>query len=298
MIDRCYIEITNTCNLNCHFCPKHTRKKRQLSAEEFDLLTDKIRGKVCFLYFHIMGEPLLHPLLPEFINTAREKGFKTVLTSNGTLLPKAMDLLDTLPHKIQLSLHSHESNAKGELASYMNEVMTFSTQAAEKGTCIVLRLWNQGGKDRENEEVMEHIERFVPKHWKERPDGYRLSNNLYLEFDREFEWPNFDNHIEEKEMIKGNQKSGIREEKREVFCKALLKQIGVLADGTLVPCCLDHNGDVALGNLLEQSLEEILASPRAQAMIEGFKHHQATEHLCETCESALVRNSFRGKARS
>ena len=154
MIDRCYIEITNTCNLNCHFCPKHTRKKRQLSAEEFDLLTDKIRGKVCFLYFHIMGEPLLHPLLPEFINTAREKGFKTVLTSNGTLLPKAMDLLDTLPHKIQLSLHSHESNAKGELASYMNEVMTFSTQAAEKGTCIVLRLWNQGGKDRENEEVM------------------------------------------------------------------------------------------------------------------------------------------------
>ena len=104
MIDRCYIEITNTCNLNCHFCPKHTRKKRQLSAEEFDLLTDKIRGKVCFLYFHIMGEPLLHPLLPEFICISREKGFKTVLTSNGTLLHKAMDLLDTLPHKIQLSL--------------------------------------------------------------------------------------------------------------------------------------------------------------------------------------------------
>lgn len=132
MIDRCYIEITNTCNLNCHFCPKHTRKKRQLSAEEFDLLTDKIRGKVCFLYFHIMGEPLLHPLLPEFINMAREKGFKTVLTSNGTLLPKAMDLLDTLPHKIQLSLHSHESNAKGELASYMNEVMIFQPKQQRK----------------------------------------------------------------------------------------------------------------------------------------------------------------------
>lgn len=89
-----------------------------------------------------------------------------------TLLPKAMDLLDTLPHKIQLSLHSHESNAKGELASYMNEVMTFSTQAAEKGTCIVLRLWNQGGKDQENEEVMEHIEKFVPKPWKYRKQTF------------------------------------------------------------------------------------------------------------------------------
>ena len=145
MIDRCYIEITNTCNLNCHFCPKHTREKRQLGAEEFNLLTDKIKGKVCFLYFHLMGEPLLHPLLPQFITTAREKGFKTVLTSNGTLLHRAMELLETLPHKIQLSLHSHESNAKGELSAYMKEVMTFSTQAAAKGTCIGLRLWNQGG---------------------------------------------------------------------------------------------------------------------------------------------------------
>lgn len=292
MIDRCYIEITNTCNLNCHFCPKHTREKRQLSAEEFNLLTDKIRGKICFLYFHLMGEPLLHPLLPQFITTAREKGFKTVLTSNGTLLHRAMELLDTLPHKIQLSLHSHESNAKGELSSYMDEVMTFSTQAAAKGTCMVLRLWNQGGRDKENEEVMRLIEKYVPKPWKERPDGFRLCDHLYLEFDRKFEWPNFENDIKKGDDNKN------KDENREVFCKALLKQIGVLADGSLVPCCLDHNGDVILGNLLHQSLEEILSSPRAQAMTEGFKHHTATEALCQNCESALVRNSFRGKARN
>lgn len=282
MIDRCYIEITNTCNLDCHFCPKHQRKRRQLSAEEFDLLTDKVRGKVCFLYFHLMGEPLLHPLLPQFITMAREKGFKTVLTSNGTLLHRAMNLLDTLPHKVQLSLHSHESNARGELSSYMEEVMNFATQAAAKGTCVVLRLWNQGGMDKENELVMDYIAEYVPRPWKERPDGFRLCDNLYLEFDRKFEWPS------------ANASSA----KREVFCKALLKQIGVLSDGSLVPCCLDHNGDVVLGNLFHQSLEEILSSPRAQAMIEGFKHHTATEALCQNCESALVRNSFRGKARS
>lgn len=282
MIDRCYIEITNTCNLDCHFCPKHQRKRRQLSAEEFDLLTDKVRGEVCFLYFHLMGEPLLHPLLPQFITMAREKGFKTVLTSNGTLLHRAMNLLDTLPHKVQLSLHSHESNARGELSSYMEEVMNFATQAAAKGTCVVLRLWNQGGMDKENELVMDYIAEYVPRPWKERPDGFRLCDNLYLEFDRKFEWPS------------ANASSA----KREVFCKALLKQIGVLSDGSLVPCCLDHNGDVVLGNLFHQSLEEILSSPRAQAMIEGFQHHTATEALCQNCESALVRNSFRGKARS
>ena len=335
MIDRCYIEITNSCNLNCDFCPKHHRKKRQLSAEEFNLITDKVRGKVCFLYFHLMGEPLLHPLLPQFVRMANEKGFKTVLTSNGTLLHRCLPLLDALPHKIQLSLHSHESNARGELASYMQAVMDFSIQAAEKGTCMVLRLWNQGGRDKENEEVMRLIEQYVPKPWKERPDGFRLSDHLYLEFDRKFEWPtagekseenlkdeseeesengseeNLKNKSEkESENESGEESSEMageesskndendKTEKKQLFCKALIKQIGVLSDGSLVPCCLDHDGDVVLGNLLNQSLEEILASPRAQALIEGFKHHMASEKLCQNCESALAGNSFRGKARS
>ena len=303
MIDRCYIEITNTCNLDCHFCPKHHRKRRQLSEEEFDLLTDRVRGKVCFLYFHLMGEPLLHPLLPQFITMAREKGFKTVLTSNGTLLHRAMALLDTLPHKIQLSLHSHESNARGELSEYMDQVMCFSTQAAGKGTCMVLRLWNQGGMDRENEEVMRLIERYVPKPWKERPDGFRLCDNLYLEFDRKFEWPGgggraaSDESDGKQEESDGKLEASSSKSKQEYFCKALIKQIGVLSDGSLVPCCLDHDGDVILGNLFHQSLEEILASPRAQALVEGFRHHAATEPLCQSCESALVNKSFRGKKR-
>ena len=325
MIDRCYIEITNTCNLNCDFCPKHHRAKRQLSAGEFNLLTDRVRGKVSFLYFHLMGEPLLHPLLPQFIRTANEKGFKTVLTSNGTLLHRCLPLLEALPHNIQLSLQSHESTARGELAGYMQEVMQFSVQAAEKGTCMVLRLWNQGGRDKENEEVMRLIEQYVPKPWKERPDGFRLSDHLYLEFDRKFEWPTAGEKSEEnlknesengsEENLKNESKENLKDEsqeesenesgeksskkeKKQLFCKALIKQIGVLSDGSLVPCCLDHDGDVVLGNLLHQSLEEILASPRAQALIEGFKHHTASEKLCQNCESALAGNSFRGKARS
>ena len=284
MIDRCYIEITNTCNLNCHFCPKHHRKRRQLSEEEFDLLTDRVRGKVCFLYFHLMGEPLLHPLLPQFITMAREKGFKTVLTSNGTLLHRAMALLDTLPYKIQLSLHSHESNARGELSEYMDQVMRFSTQAAGKGTCMVLRLWNQGGMDRENEEVMRLIEKYVPKPWKERPDGFRLCDNLYLEFDRKFEWPGgggkaaSDDSDGKQEESDGKLEASPSKSKQEYFCKALIKQIGVLSDGSLVPCCLDHDGDVILGNLFHQSLEEILASPRAQAGegIPASRSHRAS----------------------
>ena len=178
-------------------------------------------------------------------------------------------------------------------------------QAAEKGTCMVLRLWNQGGRDLENEEVMRLIEQYVPKPWKERPDGFRLADHLYLEFDRKFEWPtageesekNLKDESEDESEDESGEESP-KKEKKQLFCKALIKQIGVLSDGSLVPCCLDHDGDVVLGNLLNQSLEEILASPRAQALIDGFKHHTASEKLCQNCESALAGNSFRGKARS
>ncbi len=296
MIDRCYIEITNTCNLDCHFCPKHHRARRQMTAEEFELLTDKMRGKACFLYFHLMGEPTLHPLLPQFVNTARQKGFKTVLTSNGTLLHRCRKLLNTLPHKIQLSLHSHESNAKGNLEEYMDEVMDFSLQAAQAGTCMVLRLWNQGGREKENERVMQLMAQHVPHPWKVRPDGYQLCDNLYLEFDRKFEWPDAEAAMTRTTDERNNKETNTP--KVQLFCKALKKQIGILADGSVVPCCLDHNGDVVLGNLLSQSLEDILASPRARAMTEAFSHHSASEKLCLSCESALAGNSFRGKART
>ena len=285
MIDRCYIEITNVCNLSCDFCPKHNRQERRMSAQEFDLVTDRLRDRAIFLYFHLMGEPMLHPLLPDFIRMAREKGFKTVLTSNGTLPVKAMRLLSSLPHKVQLSLHSHESNGKGILADYIDKVMQFAIPAAEQGTCIVLRLWNQGGRESENEQVMQLLEKYVQKPWHERPDGYRLCDNLYLEFDRKFRWP----EVEPPSNFP---------EGPEVFCKALHKQIGVLSDGSLVPCCMDHNGDIILGNLFTQTLDDILESPRAKAMIEGFRHHKATELLCRNCESGYVRNSFRGKPKS
>ena len=327
MIDRCYIEVTNVCNLNCDFCPKHRRQNRQLTIEEFDLLTDKIRGRVIFLYFHLMGEPLLHPLLPDFIRIAREKGFRTVLTSNGTLLDKALNLLSSLPHKVQLSLHSHESNGKGKLDEYINKVMQFAIPAAEQGTCVVLRLWNQGGRESENEQVMQLLEQYVKKPWRERPDGYRLCDNLYLEFDRKFQWPTTqeppssspegegfldsiepsEEGLEQKKVTKISPLGGnpmlitseyVPKRGAEVFCKALHKQIGVLADGSLVPCCMDHNGDIILGNLFTQSLDEILDSPRAKAMVEGFRHHKATELLCRNCESGNVRNSFRGKPKS
>jgi radical SAM protein with 4Fe4S-binding SPASM domain len=273
MITRCYLEITNICNLDCLFCPKTDRAKKRLSLEEFSLLTDRLRGKVQFLYFHLMGEPFLHPSLPQFITMAREKGFVPVLTTNGTLLSKAQGVIDALPHKVQISLHSHEGNGKENPEQYVGEVMSFACSAAAKGTVVVLRLWNQGGYDNENELILDLISRYCPRPWVERHDGWKVSKGIYLEYGRMFEWPDAEREDNGEE---------------EAFCYALRNQVGVLVDGSVVPCCLDHAGGITLGNLFEQEFDEILASPRARALYDGFTRHEAVEPLCRRCGYAAV----------
>lgn len=277
-ITRCYLEITNVCNLNCLFCPKTRRKPRQMTLQEFHLLTDKLRDGVQFLYFHLMGEPFLHPLLPDFISLAREKGFIPVITTNGTLLSRSEALLQAKPHKIQVSIHSHEGNQKDDDERYMHQVMTFATRAAQQGIIVVLRLWNQGGYEQNNDRILQLAAAHVPRPWTERYDGWRLRENLYIEFDKMFEWPD-EAHAEYPE--------------EEVFCYALRNQIGVLVDGTLVPCCLDHEGGIPLGNLFTQSLQDILSSPRATALLDGFTNHRTSESLCRKCGYAAVSKRFR-----
>ena len=278
MITRCYLEITNICNLDCLFCPKTDRAKHRLSMEEFEQLTDKLRGQIKFLYFHLMGEPFLHPHLSDFIQIARRKDFVPVLTTNGTLLAKAQGVIDAHPHKIQISLHSHEGNAKEHPEEYIRQVMTFAQEAASKGVLIVLRLWNQGGYDSTNDYIQDLITQYQHRPWTQRHDGWKLAENLYIEYDRMFEWPDAE-HSEYEET--------------DVFCYALRNQIGVLVDGSVVPCCLDHAGDITLGNLFEQSLDEILASPRAKALYDGFTQHVATEPLCKRCGYAVVTKQYR-----
>lgn len=266
------------CNLNCVFCPKTERAKHTLTLDEFDALTSQLEGEVKFLYFHLMGEPFLHPLLPQFVQMARRKGFVPVITTNGTLLSRRQDMLDALPHKFQISLHSHEGNAKENLAEYVDEVMAFSQEAARRGCVVVLRLWNEGGHNSKNADILDLIAQRQARPWTERHDGWRLAENLFVENDNMFEWPDLQHAAYDEQ---------------EVFCYALRNQIGVLVDGTVVPCCLDHNGDIQLGNLFSQSLADILTASRARALYDGFTSHTAVEPLCQRCGYSAVSKRFR-----
>ena len=115
MYSRVYIEITNVCNMNCSFCHGHSRDKRFMSEDEFNLILDRLSGQTEYIYYHLMGEPLLHPLVPVFLKTAKNKGYKSMITTNGTLLNKCGDeIINSGIHKVNISVHSFEESDNDE----------------------------------------------------------------------------------------------------------------------------------------------------------------------------------------
>ena len=186
MLKRAYIEITNICNLSCSFCPGTRRPPRTMTPEEFRRLAEKLRGHVGYLYFHVMGEPLLHPRLGELLGIAGEYGFRVCLTTNGTLLERRGAALLAAPalHKISVSLHAMEGNGAGNLTKYLSDVWDFALRASAEGIICALRLWNIGGADRRNEEILDFFADRLGAHPLSLPQprlgSWRLGERLYL----------------------------------------------------------------------------------------------------------------------
>ena len=267
--NKVYLEISNVCNLKCAFCPGTKRRAKIMDEEEFTILLKKLKPWTDYLYFHLMGEPLCHPNLQRYLELAGSDGFKVILTTNGTLLPKQQQILLAASglHKINISLHAFEANDLSvPFESYLDGCFSFG-KAAEGKKLVVYRLWNQGGADEMNQQILVHMERFFPTPWQEHRRGIRIGERVFLEYGDKFDWPDL-----------SAEDGGTR-----VFCYGLRDQIGVLCDGTVVPCCLDHDGDLSLGNLLQEEMNDILESPRAKAIYEGFTNRTAAEELCRKC---------------
>ncbi len=270
MLKKAYVEITNLCNLNCSFCHGTTRERKYMSVPEFEKTASSLRGRAEYLYLHVMGEPLLHPHLDEILAIASNNGFKIILTTNGTLLHKKAPILlkaENL-HKVSISLHCYEANNLGiSIDEYLSQCFEFCYRAAENGIIAVMRLWNIGGKDTLNQTVLQSMHSYFSGKWKEIYSGYKLEDKIFLEWGDKFDWPDINaEYIGEKHS-----------------CYGLRDHIGVLSDGTVVPCCLDADGGMPLGNIFETPLDEILSSPRAEKLKRSFEEKNVCEELCRRC---------------
>ncbi len=268
MYSKVYVEITNICNMACSFCHGHSRPKRLMKREEFSRVLDQLEGKTQYIYYHLMGEPLIHPDLPELLKISKSRGFKSVITTNGTLLPKRGDeMLASGVHKVSISLHSFEGQDEDAFDAYLRGVTDFADKASRAGVIVVFRLWNRGHDGGRNDGIYDDLKGRFKGEWAENTRGVRIRDKLHLEWGDRFEWP------DKEAPLRGD----------EVFCYGLRDHFGILCDGTVVPCCMDSDGIISLGNIFLEPLSEILSAPRAEAIVNGFERRCAAEDLCRRC---------------
>lgn len=283
-----YIEITNKCNLDCDFCPKTARKPRFMETDEFSFILDEIKRYTDHIYFHVKGEPLLHPRIDDFLDIAYIKGLNVNITTNGTLLSKVQDKLIGKPalRQVNISLHSFDGNeSMKDKNGYLDNIFEFIREVRDRERyfdkellIVALRLWNLSSDKLpsidagRNKEILERIKTefnleydIEDKVKLER--GIRISEKLYLNHDLEFIWPDLDNEIFEEVG----------------FCYGLRDQIGILVDGTVIPCCLDGEGKISLGNIFKSNLEKILSGERASNIYDGFSRRIIVEEMCKRC---------------
>lgn len=277
-----YLEITSVCNLACSFCPPTLRARQFVSPEDFAMRLDQIKPHTEYINLHVKGEPLLHPKIDELLDISYEKGFKVNITTNGTLIEKRKHQLLNKPaiRQMNFSLHSFDDNiGLRDKDRYMDQIIRFvKEQQANTEMITSFRLWNLS-KDNQtnlekqrNRELLSMIEAafdldFQIEERVEPGGGIKVSERVYVNQDHLFKWPSLD---EEEDDGKG-------------FCYGLRNQAAILSNGTVVPCCLDGEGVIDLGNVYEQSFSDIIKSERAQNLVDGFSRREAVEELCRKC---------------
>lgn len=266
-LKRVYLEISNICNLSCDFCSDHHRPLKSMSLQEIDMILSQIKEVTDYVYLHLKGEPLLHPNFREVLTLCENHQLYVQLVTNGTFLNLYPDLISRkCIRKVSFSLHSIPYQ-KLSAEEYISPILDFAKKASQQGAPYVeLRFWNKDTLDDKSKICLETIKAMHPLKETNRPGSYKWINQVYVHFDSQFEWPS-------EADAKDNYGT----------CQGARSMIGILCDGTVVPCCLDDRGTINLGNIFNESLTSILHSKRLSAMQKGFNERKLIEPLCQKC---------------
>lgn len=270
-----YIEITNICNLNCSFCKRTTKPKRSMTVDEFKMVIDKIKPFTDYVYLHVQGEPLLHKDLEEFLLICEKSDIKVNITTNGTLIHNFVDNFKRSKAIRQINISLHSENTVDD---YYDKVFN-TCKKLSSNIFISYRIWNLNSL-LPTKEMLTIIDK-LKEHYEISPEtedkllkekSVTIDTNTFVDKENLFNWPDLDNDID-----------------TDGCCYGLRTHIGILSDGTVVPCCLDTDGIINLGNIYEEDLDTILNKKISTEIVDNFKNGKAIMPLCRKCD---FRNRF------
>ncbi len=277
---RIYIELTNVCGLSCSFCPTKSLPTQEMDLDFFESIVNQAKVYTKEIACHVVGDPLTLSNLDAYLDIIHKHGLKAMLTTSGYFLKKHS--YDTLFHpcvkQINISLNSFNKNDTSiTFEQYMKPVLALCEAKLEREEDIFinLRVWNLDEMMSErtfNETLFEKLSSAfgtkldLKTIYEEKPKSLRLASKILVHFDNYFEWPSLNNR---------NYGHGT--------CQGIQSHVAILASGKVVPCCLDCDGIIELGDLHENTLGEILTAKRAVDIVAGFKEGKAVEELCQKC---------------
>ncbi len=249
-----------------------------MTPEEFESIIKQIKPHSSFVYLHVKGEPLLHKDLEKILEIASKYEIQINITTNATLLIQKQDVIlnSEALRQVNLSLHAFTKDSKIDHDEYIKNALSFAKKANERGVYTVFRLWNLNQDDEMTKlglDVMEQIEKSynLENPLSDSMGGHKsikIDSHTYVGWEREFKWPSLDS-----EYISDTG-----------FCYGLRHQIAILVDGTVVPCCLDANGEAELGNIFNQEFNEIIQTKLAKSIKHGFAEKKVIHELCQRCQ--------------
>lgn len=256
-----YIEITNICNLNCSFCSKTKRQRKEMTLEEFSIILQRINNYTDYIYLHVKGEPLIHKDLDKVLSLTKKYNKKVCITTNGVFLKDKLNILNNYDNIYQINISLHSENNK---ENYIEDILY--TIDKLKYPYISLRFWtlDKGLMDNKTKKYLDIIK--DKYQIDEIKNNIKLKDKIYLSLDDKFEWPDINNN---------NNTDG--------YCLGGKTHLGILSDGTVIICCLDGEGHSNLGNIYNTTLKEIIESNKYKNTINNFQNRKCYLDICKHC---------------
>lgn len=264
---RAFIEITNVCNLSCEFCATPSRAKSFMPPETFENAAAQVKLFTSLISLHVLGEPFMHPRLPEILSICSRQKLRVNLITNGTLLDKfGQDIFkEKCIRQISFSLHAFKALPGKERLEKLNRLMEF---AKTKPSDIIISFRLRGKpEDSFIKETSDYISNAFRGRdlTKDKKNALRLRDKIFLNFGVFFKWP------------------GQGGQKEKQGCIGLRHHFAILCSGEVVPCCLDYDGKLSIGNINAAPLADILNNPATLKLKNSIAAVTPIPEYCATC---------------
>jgi len=299
-----FLEVTNHCNFRCSFCPQaiSTRPPEHMDTTLATTLIKQLYnvGYKGNLYFHLLGEPFLHPEIFKIVEYASRRMPRSILFTNGSLLTtrNIESVFDASPYELMISMQLVDEGSfklKGSSMSwdrYASGIRKAIEYKLTHDTPTLLRISVGMRKEDAVYPDDDYFPRISPETFRENIlrlfsgiqclDLQQIQNILAdIPFRSSLEIAS-GVFVSVKPM--GNWLRLYREEiTKRGYCPHVGKEFGVLSNGNLVLCHLDYDGKTAFANARESKLRNIFQNSAICQTIEKFCAEGIVPKNCQHC---------------